>query len=196
MFKLIKPELDEINKFLAKSSVSGLNYPEHGSTKFDVSPKNYTSDHNKISLGFGSETFDIAKAALTKWKMFDLSWVDLYSDETPIIAGKNVAVVIRHLGFYSINNARIIYVIDEPQRFGFAYGTLDEHSEIGEERFMVELDDINKEVIYSLYALSRPGHILAKLGYPYVRNLQKQFARDSMAAMKDFVNNSIPRSLS
>ncbi|MGC1905481.1 MAG: DUF1990 family protein [Candidatus Acidiferrum sp.] len=75
------------------------------------------------------------------WKMFDLPWVNLCPSQGPINRGANVAVVISHLGFWSMNAARIVYVIDErgsSQTYGFAYGTLRDHGERGEERFTVE----------------------------------------------------------
>ena len=37
--------------------------------------------------------------------------------------------------------ARVVYVIDEPLRKGFAYGTLPGHPETGEEAFIVEYRD-------------------------------------------------------
>jgi uncharacterized protein (UPF0548 family) len=74
-------------------------------------------------------------------------------------------------------------VIDEPERFGFAYGTLSQHAEGGEERFTVEYHRQSDEVWYDIYAFSRPGHFLVRLGYPYARYLQKRFAVTSKAAM-------------
>jgi uncharacterized protein (UPF0548 family) len=118
--------------------------------------------------------------------MFSLGWVELFHRDTPIEAGRTVAILIRHFGFYSLNAARIVYTIDdagEIERFGFAYGTLTEHGEIGEERFSVEFHKASGEVWYDLYAFSRPGSLLAKLGYPLSRYLQKAFARDSKHAM-------------
>jgi uncharacterized protein (UPF0548 family) len=82
-----------------------------------------------------------------------------------------------------LNAARIVYVIDEPDQFGFAYGTLAEHGESGEERFSVEFDRKTGDVTYDLYAFSRPNHILAKIGYPFSRMLQKRFAAESKLAM-------------
>ncbi|MEK6323521.1 MAG: DUF1990 family protein [Acidobacteriota bacterium] len=38
-------------------------------------------------------------------------------------------------------------------------------------------------VWYDIYAYSRPNHLIAKLGYPVTRLLQKRFARESMDAM-------------
>ena len=117
--------------------------------------------------------------------MFYMPWVRLCWSTAPIEVGTNVAVLVSHLGVFSLNPARIVYVIDEPRRFGFAYGTLRGHAEIGEERFSVEhlADD---SVLYDLYAFSRPGP-LACLGYPYARALQKKFARESLEAMKAYV---------
>lgn len=118
--------------------------------------------------------------------MFSLDWVGLYSTDTPISPDENVAVLASHFGFYSLNGARIVYVIEETDRFGFAYGTLTDHGEIGEERFLVNLDAESGDVSYDIYAFSRPG-LFARLGYPLSRNLQKRFAQDSMNAMRSAV---------
>ena len=115
--------------------------------------------------------------------MFDFPWVELCWPDTPIEVGNVVAILVKHFGFYSLNAARIVYVIDEPNRFGFAYGTLTEHSESGEERFTVEMEETTGEVFYDLFAFSRPNHKLAKMGYPLARYLQKQFAKESKTAM-------------
>lgn len=69
------------------------------------------------------------------------------------------------------------------KRFGFAYGTLSEHAESGEERFTVEWHEQDDAVWYDILAFSRPQQLLARLGYPFARRLQKRFARDSAAAM-------------
>ena len=69
------------------------------------------------------------------------------------------------------------------QRYGFAYGTLADHSECGEERFTVGWHRIDDSVWYDLLAFSRPNHWLARAGYPVSRHLQKRFAEDSKKAM-------------
>ena len=68
--------------------------------------------------------------------------------------------------------------------FGFAYGTLPDHAESGEEKFIVEWNEADDAVCYDILAFSRPNHFLARLGYPLIRRLQKRFAQDSAAAMK------------
>jgi uncharacterized protein (UPF0548 family) len=107
-----------------------------------------------------------------------------------IESGATVAVVKSHLGFWSMNACRIVYVIEEqgsPERYGFAYGTLPDHGEIGEERFTIEFNPGNQTVWYDIYAISRPT-ALARLAYPFTRVLQKRFARDSKAAMQNAVS--------
>ena len=47
-------------------------------------------------------------------------------------------LLARALGLWVLNACRIVYVIEEDgplRRFAFAYGTLPEHAESGEERF-------------------------------------------------------------
>jgi len=182
MFLFTKPDGLTIDQFLANCREQTFSYPEVGATGL-TTPAGYNIDNNRILLGTGEATFDRAKAAIRNWKMFSLGWVELCPAETPIAADETVAILVSHFGFYSLNGARIVYTIDEASRFGFAYGTLVEHGEIGEERFSVEFAAESGEVWYDLYAFSRPGSLLAKLGYPLSRYLQKSFAHDSKLAM-------------
>lgn len=182
MFLFSRPSDDEVREFLNKVATSSFSYSELGTTDMEP-PARYNIDHNRIKLGSGEEVWDAARASIRSWKMFDLTWVDLCFPDTPIETGRNVAILVRHLGFYSLNAARIVYTIDEPARFGFAYGTLAEHGESGEERFMVDRDE-SGNVFYDLFAFSRPNDLFAKLGYPYTRHLQKAFAADSKQAMQ------------
>lgn len=189
MFLFSKPDNKSIQRFLDDRVLDIFSYTEIGATR-ESAPSGYNIDHNRIKLGVGLEAFDHAKVAIRNWKMFDIPWVQLISNKTPIEIGKTVAILVSHFGFYSLNAARIVYVLDEPgdvQRFGFAYGTLTEHGEIGEERFSVEYDTLTGEVWYNLYAFSRPASLLAKIGYPLSRNLQKTFARDSKNTMQKAV---------
>ncbi len=81
-----------------------------------------------------------------------------------------------------------MYVLEETtdtvEKFGFAYGTLAEHGERGEERFSIEYHNGDESVWYDLYAFSQPNNFWAKVGYPFSRYLQKQFAIESKEAMQ------------
>lgn len=121
--------------------------------------------------------------------MFRLGWLELHPPGQPITPRATVAVVVNHFAFWSfwsLNACRIVYLIDQDngtRRFGFAYGTLAEHAERGEERFTIEWEHKDDSVWYDILAFSRPRHTLARIGYPLARALQKRFARDSQRAM-------------
>lgn len=103
-----------------------------------------------------------------------------------------MAVLISHLGFCSLNAARIVYTIQEDggiMRYGFAYGTLADHGESGEERFSVEWHRSDDSVWYDLLAFSRPKALLARLGYPLARMLQRRFVDGSKLAMTRAVSS-------
>jgi uncharacterized protein (UPF0548 family) len=68
---------------------------------------------------------------------------------------------------------RVVYVVDEDRRRGFAYGTLPGHPESGEESFVVEhLED--DTVRFAITAFSHPATLLAKLGGPVSRLVQSR----------------------
>jgi uncharacterized protein (UPF0548 family) len=180
-----KPLPPVVREFLQSESQLDFTYDGVGTTA-TVPPPGYTVDSTRIKLGVGRPTFLAAKHLLETWGHFDFGWVEAVPRDTPIQAGSVVAVLVRCVGLWWLNSARIVYVVDENDslaRFGFAYGTLPGHAEMGEERFTIEWNQVNDEVWYDILAFSRPRHILARMGYPLVRRLQKRFARDSCQAM-------------
>ena len=117
--------------------------------------------------------------------MFRLGWVELHHQNPSIAAGGVVAILVRANALWWLNAARIVYVSELPEggrEFAFAYGTLHEHAEQGEERFAVSRD-ADDNVWYEILAASRPGHWFGWAGYPLVRRLQRRFAGDSLQAM-------------
>ena len=181
MFSLRRPPAEVIRRFLAAQSGLNFTYAEVGATQRQP-PVGYVVDQTRVKLGHGEAVFKRAAAGLRRWEQFRIGWLSASPDDTPIEPGQCVAVVARALGLWCLNAARIVYVVAEPRRFGFAYGTLPGHVESGEERFLIEWAD-DDCVWYDILAFSRPNHFLTRLGYPYVRRLQKRFGRDSAAAM-------------
>jgi uncharacterized protein (UPF0548 family) len=183
MFLITKPSDQVIRRFISAEGGLPFSYPTAGNSI--ALPPGYTVDSNRIQLGKGAASFDRAVEAIKRWEMFNIGWVQLCWPDAPIEVGSAVAVLARHFGFWSLNACRIVRVIDENgpvRRYGFAYGTLPEHAERGEEQFTLEqLED--ESVWYNILAYSQPNHLLAKVGYPVARSLQKRFARDSMQAM-------------
>jgi uncharacterized protein (UPF0548 family) len=184
MFLLKKPSTDVIKQFISSQENLPYTYPEAGATRGEL-PPNYTISHNRVLLGSGSGVYERAVDAIKNWQQFDLGWVQIVPKGIPLVEGATVAIMVRSFGVWSLSAARVVYLINEatPLRtFGFAYGTLPDHVERGEERFTIEwhADD---SIWYDILAFSQPQHPLAKLGGPLTRSLQKRFARDSLAVM-------------
>jgi len=185
MFLPRQPSDAAIRQFISSQQDLPFTYSEVGATRSETAPERFTVDHNRIRLGDGERIYERAVSALRSWKQFEMGWVTIVPPNMPIEVGRTVAVQAQTFGFWSLSAARIVYVIEESnpvKRFGFAYGTLPNHVECGEERFMVELLE-DDSVWYDIYAFSHPQHPLVKLGFPVARRLQKRFVRDSMAVM-------------
>lgn len=75
---------------------------------------------------------------------------------------------------------RVVYVVDEPDRRGFAYGTLPGHPESGEELFLVERTA--EGVVAEVRAFSRPAWGLLRAAGPAGRLAQRLAARRYLAA--------------
>jgi uncharacterized protein (UPF0548 family) len=186
MVFLRRPSTVTLQRFLAAQATRELTYAAVGATAAQP-PAGYVVDHTRIELGRGGEVFARARAVLERWGQFDLGWVEAWPVETPLRRGEVVAVLGRLWGLYWLSACRIVAVVDEAgpvTRFGFAYGTLPDHAGMGEERFLVEWDQASGVVTYDIRAFSRPRWLVARAGYPYMRWLQKQFGRQSAAAVQ------------
>jgi uncharacterized protein (UPF0548 family) len=183
LFRITEPSERDVVEFVNGQRNLPFTYDEVGATN-TTPPTSYTVDHNRIQLGTGEAVYKKGVEALKAWRHFDLGWVTIVPRGVPVEVGATVAVKARAFGAWSLNASRIVYTIDESRRFGFAYGTLPDHVERGEERFLIEWlpDD---SVWYDILAFSRPKHPLVKLSAPLARMLQKQFARDSLGKIRE-----------
>lgn len=177
-----RPDAAHVRRYLDAQRRLPLTYAAVGATNGGPAPPGFVVDHNRQRLGRGEAVFARAREGVRRWRMFPAAWTAIEPAGAEVAEGQVVAVLVRALGVWWLNAARIVYVIDEPRRFGFAYGTLPGHAERGEERFLVERRD-DDEVWYDLYAFSRPRYWAARLARPLARTLQRRFARDSKAAM-------------
>jgi uncharacterized protein (UPF0548 family) len=183
MWQLSPPTPERVRAFRAAQAQLAFTYPCVGVTRDGgPTPPGYDRDRNRQRLGAGEAAFAAARDGIRAWRMFPPPLARIEPAGIPIALGEIAGVVVRAFGVWFLCAARIVYVIDEPRRFGFAYGTLPGHVERGEERFLVEwlADDT---VWYDLDALSQPRYWPARLAYPLARRLQRRFARVSKAGM-------------
>ena len=185
MFLARRPSPEHIDRFLRESQDLPLSYGPIGIVRGETVRQGL--DEAVVTIGRGRADFERARAALSAWKQFDIGWVETFPRHAPVAVGTIVAVLIRHLGFWSLNGCRVLYSIGSPgdvARFGFAYGTLTNHAESGEELFEVFIDPRTEDVVYRIRATSWPQATLARFGQPIVRALQERFREHSAAAMK------------
>ena len=78
-------------------------------------------------------------------------------------------------------------MIDETDRFGFAYGTLPVHPETGEESFVISRDD--NGVRFDVQAVSRPIQLPARTFSPIAHRLQDAAVRRYLSAMRRAANS-------
>lgn len=191
MFTLTEPSEHDVAKFISNQADLPFSYAEVGATQ-SVAPAGYNVDHNRVQLGHGAEVYRRAKEALRQWRQFDLGWVTIATQDVKIEKDAMVAVKAWACGMWSLNACRVVYVVDEDgatTHFGFAYGTLPDHIERGEERFLIEWNRSDDSVWYDILAFSQPRHPLVKLGFPVARMMQKRFARDSLSRMKSIASH-------
>ena len=183
MWSLRRPTDSQLLEFIKREKELPFSYQHVGSTTGGEVPTGFVFDSNRVELGRGEQVFGNACGALKSWKHFDTGWTRIVPGNTPIQTDQTIGLVIRALGIWWWNSARIVYVIDEPKRFAFAYGTLPGHVERGEEQFAIEMGD-DGTVSYTIRAFSRPRILAARIANPLARMLQRQFVRDSKRAMR------------
>ncbi|MFE1950591.1 DUF1990 family protein [Streptomyces sp. NPDC059524] len=77
---------------------------------------------------------------------------------------------------------RVVRVVREPDRIGFAYGTLAGHPECGEEAFLVTREP-DGSVWFRIRAFSRPGRWYTRLAGPLARVVQLAVTRRYLRAL-------------
>lgn len=156
---------------VAQLRKADFTYTGVGFTRDDTMPNGYNVLRRSLQLGLGTERFDQAAKVLLGWGMHRRVGLRVRTSHEQVVSGA-VALICLGVGMLGISApVRVVYLIDEPQRAGFAYGTLSGHPECGEEAFIVELQDTGA-VKFSITAFSRPSSLLARTGGPITRATQ------------------------
>ncbi|AGB23026.1 hypothetical protein Mycsm_02697 [Mycobacterium sp. JS623] len=145
-----------------------LTYAEVGATAGPL-PAGYHHVQKAAVIGRGRRRFEEAADAGMRWGM--LRGAGLRVEATTDVAAVGSDVIV-HLGPVRAP-CRVVYVVDEADRRGFAYGTLPGHAESGEERFMVRYDPASDEVRAEVVAFSRHGTWWSRLGSPVTSVIQR-----------------------
>lgn len=155
-----------------------FNYDDAGATAGPL-PTGYHHVTMSRVVGSGLDDFVAAADALMRWDMHRGAGLKVRSEAETAVPD---SVVVLTLGPVRIP-CRVVYVIDEANRQGFAYGTLDGHPESGEELFYVDYSPADGAVTAHISAFSRPGRWYTKLGGPVGRRVQAAFTDRYLTAL-------------
>ena len=171
---------------LEAADAAGITYDHVGST---LSPDRWPdrAPHvESLALGTGGPCFAAARDGLTSWACHRGIHASVHPPDAAIEVGTDVLVVLPAGPLCIVVPDRIVAVVDEVDRFGFAYGTLDGHQERGEEAFLVErLDD--DSVLGTVRVDAVAATRSARLAAPVVTRFQHVAVRRYLTALRDHV---------
>lgn len=181
VFSLVRPPDEVLSDLVREQAASDLSYREAGATAGPM-PSGYRHDRWQTDLGaFGEGAFAKLASALANWQPQRGAGLQVFPGG-PVTRGLTFVLVVPLPVGYATAAGRVIYITDQPQEYGFAYGTLPAHPEQGEEAFHVSRD--GGRLIFTVTAFSRPRHPAARLGRPVTRALQLRTNRSYLRAMR------------
>jgi uncharacterized protein (UPF0548 family) len=140
---------------------------------------NYHHAHAAARIGCGRVRFEEAADAVMRYGMLRGAGVRVTASTEIAEVG---TLVLGRLGpVYA--PCRVVYVIDQPNRRGFAYGTLPGHAEAGEEFFGVRYDPASESVYAEVAAFSRPNTWWSKAGAPVAALVQRIVTKRYLKAL-------------
>ncbi|MBF6215488.1 DUF1990 domain-containing protein [Nocardia puris] len=164
------------------TSEPSFTYSEVGATA-GTAPAGYHRFRLRRRIGHGRELFERAGAEILTYRM--QKGTNIFDKADTPVAEPGTGLTVR-LGVGPVAivaPCRVVYVLEEENRRGFAYGTLPGHPESGEELFAVEYDPADDSVYGLVTAFSRPAAWYTRLGGPVVRAIQRFIAGRYIATL-------------
>jgi uncharacterized protein (UPF0548 family) len=155
-----------------------LSYTEVGATAGPL-PAGYHHVQKSAVIGRGRRRFEDAADKGMRWGM--LRGAGLRIEATTEVAAVGSEVIVR-VGPVRAP-CRVVYIVDEPDLRGFAYGTLPGHAESGEERFVVRYDSASDEVVAEVTAFSCHATWWSRLGSPVTSVAQRVITERYLRAL-------------
>jgi uncharacterized protein (UPF0548 family) len=153
-------------------------YQQVGATAGEL-PDGYHHVRKSAVIGNGRPRFDDAAAKMMRWGMLRGAGVRVEASSEVAAVGSEVLVGLGPLRA----PCRVVYVLDEQNRRGFAYGTLPGHPESGEELFAVRYDPSTGDVHAEVVAFSRHATWWSRLGSPVTALAQRVITARYLTAL-------------
>ena len=155
-----------------------LTYPDVGATA-TAPPDGYHLVRMSRRIGSGRQRFEQAAEQVMRYGMLRGAGLRVSASTEVAQVGSNV---LGRLGPF-VAPCRVVYVVDEPNRRGFAYGSLPGHAVRGEEMFGVRYDPADGAVYSEVVAFSRPATWWSRLGAPALSVVQRLVSRRYLSAV-------------
>jgi uncharacterized protein (UPF0548 family) len=169
-----------------------LNYDAVGATSVTAaaspSPTGYRVYERTVRIGEGSTRWEFASTAVLEWGVKTRSGFSVLADgqvsgEPPPVRLDQRYWLVAHVGPFRVSEPiQVVSVVDEHNRRGFAYGTLDGHPVSGEESFVVERH-ADGSVWLTLRSVSRASSGIWRVAYPGVAMAQRWYRRRYLRAL-------------
>lgn len=166
----------------ARALAAQPTYPQVGASVDGPLPPGYDHIDERTRVGAADE-FGPARAALFGWALQRAAGFRVQPPHAWPVPG---ATVLLRRAFGPLRIAapcRVVRVLDEPHRAGFAYGSLPGHPQRGEEAFL--LDRCDGDTWLTIRGFSRPAAWYARFGAPLTRLVQRRILTTYLAALRE-----------
>ncbi len=181
VFHTSRPTPELLKTIRATQAKLDVTYAEIGATLTSL-PAGYhhlrTERTLSGSAASADDLFAYGRDAISSWAAQHALNLILEPTIPEFVEGEILvfALPMKPSPFWTTGSCRIIRIVDEPSRYGFVYGTLPHHPEIGEEAFLVERNDTGR-VWCSVTAFSRGGSIPMRMSGAMGRFVQRRASK-------------------
>ena len=187
MLSVGRPSPARLQAALQWASGQDLTYPEVGATAGEL-PPGYAHLRREVRLGDGDEVFARANGALRHWGLHRQAGLLVHPEAQTTDPGVTVTLAVPLGPVWRLASCRVVWAVDEPERAGFAYGTLPGHPERGEEAFVVERAG-SGAVVFRLLVFAQPATVDARLLPPATRAAQLYYTSRYLQAMRELAGD-------
>jgi uncharacterized protein (UPF0548 family) len=170
-----------------------LTYAEVGATRGDLFPDGYHHLRARARVGRGERVYAAAVHALGSFDMQRAAGLRVRTGTAMAAVGARVDFGFGLGPVRLWAPVQVVWLVNEPLRYGYGYGTLPGHPEAGEEAFLVSLAP-DETVYFEVRSFSRPAAWYAKLGGRVARGAQDRTNHRYRAALVRLATtNALPR---
>jgi uncharacterized protein (UPF0548 family) len=186
--KLVRPaDASALGRLLESLTQAQPTYERTGATLVGELPSGFRHDRYQAVLGKGEVTYQRAAEGLRAWQAHCQHGLRVVPIATEIRVGSTVLVLLGSHRLAIAAPCRVVGVIDEPSRWGFAYGSLPGHPEQGEEAFVTSIAE-DGSVTFEITSFSRPADSILRLSGPVGRALQQVGSYGYLRALRRYVD--------